>query len=117
MQERLDQLLRLKEQGRAGGGQRAIDAQHARGKLTARERLAILLDPDSFEEIDALVTHRATEFGLADRKPLGDSVVTGYGRVDGRLVGLVLLDPVDSIPALESGPFGRELPRATPAET
>ncbi len=85
-QQRLEQLNRLKAQGQLGGGQKAIDAQHSRGKLTARERIALLLDPGSFEEIDALATHRASEFGLADRKPLGDSVVTGYGRVDGRLI-------------------------------
>jgi propionyl-CoA carboxylase beta chain len=86
VQERLDQMVKLKEQGRQGGGQRAIDNQHNRGKLTARERIDILLDPGSFDEIDALVTHRGTDFGLANNKPLGDSVVTGYGKIDGRTV-------------------------------
>jgi acetyl-CoA carboxylase carboxyltransferase component len=86
VQDRLEELNRLKAQARLGGGQRAIDAQHARGKLTARERLDILLDPGSFEEIDSLVVHRTTDFGLAERKPLGDSVVTGYGKIDGRPV-------------------------------
>jgi acetyl-CoA carboxylase carboxyltransferase component len=86
VQEQLDHLLKLKEQGRLGGGERAIESQHKRGKLTARERLAILLDPGSFEEIDALATHRTSDFGLADNKPLGDSVVTGYGTIDGRPV-------------------------------
>jgi len=84
VQDRLEELNRLKAQARLGGGQRAIEAQHARGKLTARERLDILLDPGSFEEIDSLVVHRTTDFGLAERKPLGDSVVTGYGKIDGR---------------------------------
>ncbi len=86
VQDRLEELNRLKAQARLGGGQRAIDAQHARVKLTARERLDILLDPGSFEEIDSLVVHRTTDFGLAERKPLGDSVVTGYGKIDGRPV-------------------------------
>jgi propionyl-CoA carboxylase beta chain len=86
VQERLDQMLALKAQGQQGGGQRLIDSQHNRGKLTARERLAILLDPGSFEEIDAFVTHRTTDYGLANNKPLGDSVVTGHGKIDGRTV-------------------------------
>ena len=85
-QEKLDHLHDLKEQSQLGGGQVRIDAQHKRGKLTARERLAILLDDDSFEEIDGLVTHRTGYFGLGEQKILGDSVVTGYGCVDGRLV-------------------------------
>ncbi len=85
-QEKLDHLLQLKEQSRLGGGQDRIDAQHKRGKLTARERLAVLLDEGSFEELDALVTHRSSYFGLGEQKYLGDSVVTGYGKVDGRLV-------------------------------
>ncbi len=86
VQDRLEELNRLKAQARLGGGQKAIETQHARGKLTARERLDILLDPGSFEEIDSLVVHRTTDFGLAERKPLGDSVVTGYGKIDGRPV-------------------------------
>ncbi len=69
-----------------GGGSRRIEQQHAKGKLTARERLALLLDPDSFVELDSFVTHRATDFGLADERPLGDGVVTGWGRIDGRVV-------------------------------
>jgi propionyl-CoA carboxylase beta chain len=69
-----------------GGGADRIEAQHGRGKLTARERIAILLDEGSFEEIDALVTHRSEEFGLGKQKFLGDSVVTGFGKIDGRLV-------------------------------
>ena len=69
-----------------GGGERRIAAQHAKGKLTARERLDLLLDEGSFEELDAFVTHRATDFGMAEQRILGDGVVTGYGRIDGRLV-------------------------------
>jgi propionyl-CoA carboxylase beta chain len=82
--ERLAQLLRMKEQARLGGGARRSEAQHERGKLTARERIDLLLDPGTFEEMDQLVVHRAQEFGLAERHYLGDAVVTGYGKVDGR---------------------------------
>src|SRR5215207_549948 len=69
-----------------GGGPPRIERQHAAGKLTARERLDLLLDPDSFVELDAFVTNRATEFGLAEQRFLGDGVVTGHGKIDGRLV-------------------------------
>ncbi|MEM6772555.1 MAG: carboxyl transferase domain-containing protein, partial [Bacteroidota bacterium] len=69
-----------------GGGQARIDKQHAKGKLTARERVHLLLDPGSFEEVGALVTHRTTDFGMQDQVFYGDGVVTGYGTVDGRLV-------------------------------
>ena len=71
---------------RLGGGQARIDKQHKKGKLTARERVHLLLDPGSFEEIGALVTHRTTDFGMADQIFYGDGVVTGYGTVAGRLV-------------------------------
>ena len=71
---------------RQGGGPQRIEQQRRRGKLTARERLARLMDDGSFQEIDSFVTHRTTDFGLADRKILGDAVVTGCGRVDGRQV-------------------------------
>jgi len=71
---------------RGGGGKRRIDAQHARGKLTARERVELLLDPHSFEEWDMFVEHRSTDFGMAEQKVPGDGVVTGYGMVNGRLV-------------------------------
>jgi propionyl-CoA carboxylase beta chain len=69
-----------------GGGQARIDSQHKKGKLTARERLTLLLDEGSFEEIGMFVTHRASEFGLEREKYLGDGVVTGYGTIGGRLV-------------------------------
>src|SRR6266571_8745748 len=83
---KLQRLRQMREQAALGGGPKRIEQQHARNKLTARERLELLLDPGSFEETDALVTHRATEFGLAEQKYLGDGVVTGYGRIDGRTV-------------------------------
>ena len=82
----LERLAKLKEESRLGGGVKAIERQHERGKLTARERIDHLLDPGTFQELDSLVTHRTTHFGLGDRKNLGDAVVTGYGKVDGRLV-------------------------------
>lgn len=68
-----------------GGGQQRIDQQHNRGKLTARERINLLLDKDSFEELDTFVTHRSSDFGIAEKQYLGDAVVTGYGEIDGRL--------------------------------
>ena len=82
--EKLARLRQLREDAKLGGGERRIDQQHQRGKLTARERLVLLLDEDSFSELDALVTHRATDFGLDSEHYLGDGVVTGFGRIDGR---------------------------------
>ena len=86
IQMRMVTLEQMRQEAQKGGGQDRIDAQHGRGKLTARERMALLMDEGSFVEMDTFVTHRATDFGLADRKFLGDAVVTGYGRVDGRQV-------------------------------
>ncbi|MFQ6019839.1 MAG: carboxyl transferase domain-containing protein, partial [Dehalococcoidia bacterium] len=86
VQDKLAELQRLKELARQGGGKERIETQHKRGKLTARERIAALMDPGSFEELDPLVTHRATEFGLDKQKYYGDAVVTGHGKIDGRLV-------------------------------
>lgn len=71
-------------------GAEAVEKVHAKGKLTARERITHLLDEGSFVELDALARHRSTNFGLASRRPLGDGVVTGYGTVDGREVCLLL---------------------------
>ncbi len=85
IQDRIEALNRMREQARLGGGPKRIEAQHDKGKLTARERLALLFDDGTFEELDPFVTHRATDFGLADQRYLGDSVVTGYGLVNGRL--------------------------------
>jgi propionyl-CoA carboxylase beta chain len=73
-------------EAKLGGGQARIDAQHKKRKLTARERIHFLLDEDTFEEIGALVSHRCTDFGMADQQYLGDGVVTGYGTVNGRLI-------------------------------
>jgi len=83
---KIEQLRRLRDQAQLGGGQKRIDAQHAKGKLTARERIELVLDEGSFEELDMFVTHRSSDFGLAEQKYLGDGVVTGYGKIDGRLV-------------------------------
>src|SRR5438045_2495296 len=69
-----------------GGGIERIEAKHQKGKLPARERLDLLLDPDTFNELDMFVIHRSTDFGLDEQKILGDGVVTGYGQIDGRLV-------------------------------
>jgi propionyl-CoA carboxylase beta chain len=84
--ERLARLDAMREESLSGGGAVRIEKQHAMGKLTARERLELLLDAGSFTELDRYVVHRATEFGIADQQPLGDGVVTGHGRIDGRLV-------------------------------
>ena len=82
----IEELERRREASRMGGGQRRIDAQHAKGKLTARERLDVLLDPGSFEELDRYVEHNAVDFGMADQVIPGDGVVTGSGTINGRLV-------------------------------
>src|SRR5213592_1580038 len=86
MREKLDLLQQKRAQSELGGGAERIATQHEKGKMTARERLAALLDPGTFVELDRFVTHRSTDFGLADEKYLGDGVVTGYGRIEGRLV-------------------------------
>ena len=86
MKEVLAEMERRREESRLGGGQRRIDAQHARGKLTARERIALLLDEGSFEEYDRYVEHRCTDFGMAEQKVPGDGVVTGWGTINGRLI-------------------------------
>ncbi|MEL7349543.1 MAG: acyl-CoA carboxylase subunit beta, partial [Pseudomonadota bacterium] len=86
MKEILEQLEIRRAEARAGGGAKRIDAQHARGKLTARERIELLLDEGSFEEYDMFVTHRCDEFGMGDSKFAGDGVVTGWGTVNGRQV-------------------------------
>ncbi len=84
--DKLKQLEKLAAEAKLGGGQARIDAQHKKGKLTARERLDLLLDDGSFVELDRFVTHRSNDFGLEDQKVLGDGVVTGWGRSEGRLV-------------------------------
>jgi len=90
-----DILRRLEEKRRAaasGGGERRVEAQHAKGKLTARERIELLLDPGSFEEWGMFVEHRSQDFGMAEQKVPGDGVVTGYGTVNGRLIFLFSQD-------------------------
>jgi propionyl-CoA carboxylase beta chain len=84
--EKIKRLRELSEQAKLGGGQKRIDEQHIKGKLTARERIELILDPGSFNELDKFVVHQCTEFGIAEKKFLGDGVVTGYGTVNGRLV-------------------------------
>jgi propionyl-CoA carboxylase beta chain len=86
MREKLKQLEELRRQSELGGGKDRIESQHKRGKLSARERLDLLLDEGSFVELDRFVTHRTVGFGLEEQKYLGDGVVTGYGTVKGRLV-------------------------------
>ena len=86
MADILSELESRREAARAGGGELRRNAQHAKGKLTARERVELLLDEDSFEEFDMFVTHRTTDFGMADTKPAGDGVITGWGTVNGRMV-------------------------------
>ncbi|MDJ0894284.1 MAG: acyl-CoA carboxylase subunit beta [Alphaproteobacteria bacterium] len=86
MHDILQELEDRRAGARAGGGQRRVDAQHAKGKLTARERIELLVDADSFEELDMFVQHRCGDFGMADQKIPGDGVVTGHGTINGRLV-------------------------------
>ena len=86
MDQKLERLTGLRDQSRLGGGEKRIQQQRDKGKLTSRDRLDLLLDQGTFEEIDPFVTHRATDFGMADRKVPGDAVVTGYGKVDGRQI-------------------------------
>jgi propionyl-CoA carboxylase beta chain len=90
--EKLEELLRRREEALAGGGEEAVAKQHDRGKLTARERIELLLDEGSFVETDAFAVHRATGFGIEEKKILGDGVVTGHGTVDGRRVAVFSQD-------------------------
>ena len=83
---KIQRLYERREQAKQGGGADRVEKQHKQGKLTARERIDLLLDSGSFRELDMFVTHRATDFGMEDKKYLGDSVVTGWGTIDGRLV-------------------------------
>ncbi len=85
-EDKIKNLLQKRELAKLGGGQKRIDAQHQKGKLTARERIELLLDDGSFEEFDMFVTHRCTDFGLEDKHFYSDGVVTGYGTIDGRVV-------------------------------
>lgn len=91
-EEKINQLIEKRAEARLGGGEKAIEKQHQRGKYTARERIAMLLDEGSFEELDMFVTHRSTNFGMDKKHPLGDGVVTGFGTVEGRLVYIFAQD-------------------------
>ncbi|MCK4315310.1 MAG: methylmalonyl-CoA carboxyltransferase, partial [Anaerolineae bacterium] len=86
------ELLHRREALRQGGGTKAVERQHAKGKLTARERIDRLLDPGSFQEVDPYITHRHTAFGLDQKRFPGDSVVVGFGRIDGRKVAVAAQD-------------------------
>lgn len=86
VEEKIEHLRELREEAKLGGGKKRIQAQHEKGKLTARERIELLLDPGSFNELDQFVVHQCTQFDMDERKIPGDGVVTGYGTIDGRLV-------------------------------
>ena len=86
VKENLEELARRSAEAELGGGEERIRKQHEAGKLTARERIDLLLDPGTFVELDKFKTHRCTDFGMEEKKILGDGVVTGYGTIDGRLV-------------------------------
>ena len=91
-QNKIKELIDLRVKAKQGGGNKRIESQHKKGKLTARERIDLLLDEGSFEEFDMFVTHRCHDFGLENESYLGDGVVTGYGTVDGRLVYVYSMD-------------------------
>lgn len=91
-ESKIRQLIDKREEAKKGGGQKRIDSQHKKGKLTARERLDLLLDDGSFEEFDMFVHHRCTDFGIDRERPYTDGVVTGYGTIDGRLVYVYAYD-------------------------
>src|ERR1700750_2680653 len=86
IEQSIEELERRKRESELGGGEARIQRQHNEGKLTARERIALLFDPGSFQELDQLVVHRSTDFGMDKQRVPGDGVVTGYGTVQGRLV-------------------------------
>ncbi|HEX7356133.1 MAG TPA: carboxyl transferase domain-containing protein, partial [Ignavibacteriaceae bacterium] len=86
MEDKIKELMALRQQAKLGGGEKRIESQHKKGKLTARERLQLLLDEGSFEEFDMFVCHRSIDFGLDKETYLSDGVVNGYGTIDGRLV-------------------------------
>ncbi len=92
MEDRLERLRAMREQAQRGGGEERIAQQHARGKLTARERIAILIDPGSFQELGALAKHSISDFGLAEARYPGDGVVTGFGKINGRRVAVYAQD-------------------------
>ncbi|MGH9390060.1 MAG: carboxyl transferase domain-containing protein, partial [Vicinamibacteria bacterium] len=86
LEDKLKKLEEMNREAEVAGGKERLSKQHLAGKLTARERIDILLDEGTFVEMDKFKTHRSSEFGIDKNRPLGDGVVTGYGRIDGRLV-------------------------------
>ncbi len=92
MKDKLEELRKMRIKAKLGGGQARIDDQHARGKLTARERIEMLLDSGTFQELGRLATHNFSDFGMADKKYPGDGVVTGFGKIDGRRVAVYAQD-------------------------
>src|SRR5262244_1823689 len=90
--EALEILKKKEAEGQLGGGKDRIEAQHKAGKMTARERVDFLLDPGSFVELDRFVTHRCSDFGMQEKKILGDGVITGHGTIEGRTVFLFAQD-------------------------
>ena len=92
MSDKREKLRSKRSESLLGGGEKRIDSQHAKGKLTARERIDLLLDENTFHEIGSFVTHRSSDFGMQNQKMLGDGVVTGYGKIEGRLVYLFSQD-------------------------
>ena len=108
IEAKISELERRNNEAALGGGQKRIDAQHAKGKLTARERIEYLLDEDSFEEIDKFVLHRCQDFGMEKKKIPGDGVVTGYGTINGRSVFIFSQDFTVFGGSL-SGPFGEKV--------
>ncbi len=107
-EEKYQQLIRKDEEAELGGGVARIEAQHERGKLTARERVNLLLDKGSFEELDKFVVHRCSDFGMEKQKILGDGVVTGWGKINGRLTYVFSQDFTVFGGSL-SGPFGEKV--------
>ncbi|MCF8048907.1 MAG: methylmalonyl-CoA carboxyltransferase, partial [Desulfarculaceae bacterium] len=106
--EKIEDLKKRDELARLGGGVKRIESQHAKGKMTARERIEALLDANTFEEFDRFVVHRCTDFGMDKSKIPGDGVVTGYGRVNGRPV-FVFSQDFTVFGGSLSGPFGEKV--------
>ena len=108
IEKKIAELERRNSEAELGGGEKRIEAQHARGKMTARERIAYLLDEGSFQEIDKFVVHRCHDFGMEKKKFPGDGVVTGYGTVEGKLVFIFSQD-FTVLGGSLSGPFGEKV--------
>jgi len=92
MKDKLEDLRQMRAKAKMGGGPERVADQHARGKLTARERVDALLDRDSFQELGRLATHNISDFGMANKKFPGDGVITGFGKIDGRRVAVYAQD-------------------------